>query len=394
MTSLQPAQEGTTAREGMSRISAEAQSRGSSPTPRRLLWIVNHRTLMFSEVPILRSLGWEVFVSKIIPNHDPEFRSPGVTFDYDSALTLPAATLRVLNRHNFYERTWSPTVEDIVNRHFDVIVIHFSYYTTSLSEAARKFHGRVIVRAFGREHPKTYSEFADIGPHKDLIRELEALGDRFVFGQGYGNLAEVEPPEIARRAHTITAALPPHFSRYHNTWRGDGGTAIFLCPAIRGSTFYGEIYQRIKGHFGDLPHAIFGKQIVPMDDPSVLPYMTDAELFELYAAAPVFVYPHAEPRHIHYSPLEAIVVGTPTLYLRGMLIDKLTNGAELPGGCRDITEMRNKTQRLLSGDRGLAEEIRASQGVILNAFAPELARRQWAAVLPGSAMPIAAEYPL
>jgi hypothetical protein len=393
MTSLQLAQEGTSTGGGMSRISAEVQSLGSSTTPRRLLWIVNHRTLMSSEVPILRSLGWEVFVSKIIPDHDPGFRSPGVTFDYDSALMLPAATLRVLNRHNFYERTWSPTVEDIVNRHFDVIVIHFTYYTTSLSEAARKFRGRVIVRAFGREHPRTYSEFVELGPHKNLIRELGALGDRFVFGQGYDNVAEVEPPEIARRAHTITVPLPSHFSQYNNTWRGDGGNAVFLCPAIH-HPYYGEIYQRIKGHFGDLPHVIFGKQIVPLDDPSVLPYMTDAELFELYAAAPVFVYPNAEPRHIHYSPLEAIVVGTPTLYLRGTLIDKLTDGAELPGGCRDIAEMRNKTQRLLSGDRGLAEEIRASQGVILNAFTPELARRQWAAVLPGSVTPIAAEYPL
>ena len=63
------------------------------------------------------------------------------------------------------------------------------------------------------------------------------------------------------------------------------------------------------------------------------------------SAAPVFVYPHTEPRHVHYSPLEAMVVGTPTLYLRGALIGVLTDGADLPGACADIAEMHAKAVR-------------------------------------------------
>ncbi len=35
------------------------------------LWIVNHQTLMAAEVPILRSLGWEVFVPKLTPHDRP-----------------------------------------------------------------------------------------------------------------------------------------------------------------------------------------------------------------------------------------------------------------------------------------------------------------------------------
>jgi hypothetical protein len=80
-------------------------------------------------------------------------------------------------------------------------------------------------------------------------------------------------------------------------------------------------------------------------------------------------------------------VGTPVLYLRGALIDTLAGGADLPGACTDAFEMHNKALRLIAGDRDLAEAIRATQGRVLDTFAPEVARRQWAAVLTGTAMP-------
>ena len=353
-----------------------------STEPRRLLWIVNHRTLMPAEVPILRSLGWEVFIPKIIPDHDSGYRSAAISYAFDAALDLPTSALRVLNKHNFYERSWSSTVEDIANRYFYGIICHFSYYTTPLSEAARKFCGPIIARVFGRESPRTYSEFAKIGPRKELLDELAAATDRFTFGQGYANIADIEPPELRYRAHTITVPLPKEFYSHQNCWRGGGTKAVFLCPAIIPNSYYGDIYEGIKRDFGQLPRVIFGRQVAPIDDPAVLSYLTDAELVELYATAPVFVYPHTEPRHVHYSPLEAMVVGTPTLYLRGALIDMLTGGADLPGACDNIADMRAKARRLLAGDRVLAEAIRATQGQVLNAFAPDLARRQWAAALP------------
>jgi hypothetical protein len=337
---------------------------------------------MPAEVPILRSLGYEVFVPKIIPDHDSGYRSAAVTYEYDAPLALPAAALRVLNRHDFYQSSWSPTVADIINKYFTAMIVHVSYYTIPLSDAAQKFRGKLIARAFGREHPKTYSEFAQIGPRKNLLNELAALQDRFVFGQGYDNLADVEQPEIRDRAHTITVPLPTRFYDNEGIWHGSGNKAIFLCPAIRPGSYYGDIYDGIKRDFGDLPHLIFGRQVVPLDDAAVLAYLTDMELVNLYAAAPVFVYPHTEPRHVHYSPLEAIVVGTPTLYLRGALIDRLTGGADLPGACATIQEMQAKTRRLLNGDKALADSIRATQGQVLETFSPDLARRQWAAVLP------------
>lgn len=355
--------------------------------PRRLLWVVNHKTLLPAEVPVLRSLGWEVFVPKIVPDHDPGFRSAAVVHDYDAALRLPDTELDVLNRHDFYDRLWSPTVAGIVNTRFQAVVTHLSYYATPLSEAARKFPGRIVARAFGRETPRTYTEFATPERFPTLLSDLRAVGERFTFGQGYDNLAEIEAPELRDRAHTITVPLPAGIFEHRDRWRGGGRDAVFLCPAIAKGTFYGDIYEGIKRDFGDLPHVIFGRQTTEVHDPAVLPYLTDGDLVELYRTAPVFCYPHTEPRHIHYSPLEAVVVGTPTLYLRGALMDMLLGGADLPAACADTAEMAAKARRLAGGDARLAEAIRATQGRVLDAFDADLARRQWAAALPDAALP-------
>ena len=348
--------------------------------PRRLLWCVNHRTLLPAEVPILQSLGYEIFIPKKVPDHDPGYRSALVTYEYDATLTIPSPALDILNNHNFYEDAWPPTLRFILNEEFEAIVSHLSYYTTPISEAARHFRGQVIARTFGREHPRRYAEFAEKGPRKLLLTEIDALGHRFIHAQGYKNISEIEPPILQRNAHTVTVPLPPAIYKKAETWSGIGNKALFLCPAIAGSGvggYYLHVYQGIKRDFGDLPHMIFGRQDQPVDDPCVLPYLTDDELLALYALTPVFIYPSEEPRHVHYSPIEAMVIGTPVLYRQGALIDKLGNGMELPGACGSAAEMLEKGRRLLAGDRELAASIRASQNGIVETFSSDLARRQW-----------------
>lgn len=353
---------------------------GAMTRPQRLLWIVNHRTLLQAEVPIFRSLGYEVFIPKIIPVDGPDYRSAIVTFDYDSTLSLSQATMTVLNTHDFYQRAWSPTVASIVNEQFDVVVCTLSVYLTPLSESTRKFGRTVIARVFGLEDPRRYSDYFRDSQGPQILQSIRGMGERFVFGQGYANLADVEGPEFRRRACTIAVPLPPHVYDCDNTWVGDADRAILLCPGILPTGYYRQAYEAIKRDFGDLPHAIFGRQSESVDDPAILPYLSDDDLLTLYASAPVFIYPSTEPRHVHYSPVEAMVIGTPVLYRRGALIDTIA-GAKLPGACSDTNEMRAKAQGLLSGDRSLAEAIRAGQRRVVEAFSIDVAARQWAEVL-------------
>ena len=67
---------------------SRSSTRGADYIP-RLVWVVNHKTLLPAEVPILRSLGYSVFIPKRVPNV-PDYRSAVVEHRYDPELSLPA----------------------------------------------------------------------------------------------------------------------------------------------------------------------------------------------------------------------------------------------------------------------------------------------------------------
>jgi hypothetical protein len=357
------------------------------PSPRRLIWSTNHQTLLRTEVPLLRTLGWEVFVPKIWPDDDPAFRSGQSSSEFDEGLQLPRDELTLLNDHDFYSDAWSPQLEEVINRRFEIVMGHLTIYTMALSEAARKFHGQVVARAFGREHPRTYAELAAASERPQLLDEFAALGERFVFAQGYRNLAEIEPDPLRAQAKTAGLTLPALVTSAAHSWRGNGTRAVFLCPRIDPATYYGQIYRDIKRDFGDLPHLIFGKQLSAIDDPAVLPTLDDSELIELYRGAPVFVYPSREPRHVHYSPIEAMCVGTPVLYFRGTLLDAISEGSGSEGACTTTAEMRAKAQQLIAGDTALARRIIRDNARVLEAFDDAAARVEWADLLTGTLRP-------
>lgn len=345
----------------------------SPPATRRALWLLNHKTLLPAEVPIIRSLGYAVFVPKVVPS-GPEFASTIVTFANDDGLNLPQAAVRELNSHNFYEQEWTDRITELVNGNFDVVIT--SAYSVPLSETLMKFDGGIVVRVFGREAPRNYTEMLEhFGD--DLLPAIAEMGNRFIFGQGYDNLQTIEDPILARRAHTLATTIPESVWSCRDSWTGDGERAVLLlCPKIGGNSYYGPIYEGLKALFHDVPHRIFGRQFEPLDDPAILPYQSDEELLDLYRQSPVFAYQSTEERHLHYSPIEAMIIGTPLLYRAGSMIDLLA-GRPLPGRCVDAEEMKAKVVRLLGGDFRLSNEIRLSQDAVLEKFSTSLATAQW-----------------
>ena len=346
---------------------------------RRLIWVVNHKTLLAAEVPILRSLGYSTFIPKIVPN-DIAHRSAAVAYSYDADLKIPDGALEILNLHHFYEREWSPSLTLILNRYFDILVGAVSAYIAPISEAVQKFNGGVVARAFGRENPERFTSFFERSGDAALLDGVKAMGNRFIFGQAFDNLAEIEDSRLSDRARTVTVAVPETVWKRRGSWTGGEQKVLLLCPNIRDNSYYGAIYSDLKTAFGTLPHTIFGRQNIPPDDAAVLPYMTDDELLNLYGRAAVFAYPSVEPRHVHYSPLEAMIVGTPVLYRNGGMLDHLA-GRRLPGCCDSNEEMRENAQRLLSADTNLQGAIQESQEKIIEKFSTEVAQREWAQAL-------------
>jgi hypothetical protein len=294
--------------------------------------------------------------------------------------------LAVLAAHPFYERRWSPTVTDIVNSFFDVVVTAF--YPECFSSAALGFRGLVVARAFGREGGKTYADLIASWGVPELEPRLVEMGKRYVFGQAYSELAEVEPPPHRTRAVTLPLPLPGWVAGREGSWHGGDRRLLFNCPIMNDASYYASyhqaIYAGIKENFGDLRHAIFGRHQGAVDDPAVIRCPSDAEVLDLFAGAAAFVYTSPEARHLHYAPIEAAIVGAPVLYRRGALLDRLV-GEALPGACADLDEMRCKARALLDGDAVLGELIRGSQAALLSSFGRAAACAAWSGLLVAGA---------
>jgi hypothetical protein len=340
-------------------------------TKRRALWILNHKTLLPTDVRALKSLGVSVFTPKIVPKGH-EFGYTVVTYEHDSELDLPQGALKLLNEHNFYENAWGNTLTKVINAHFSVCIT--SIHQVPFVEALSKFKGPVIARVLGRETPHNYSQTIAYYGVEGAVAERS---EHFILAQEFDEIGEYEEPYLACRAATVGAPLPSAIWEQRGTWNGSGDSVLILCP-INSNPYYEPIHRDLKDLFQGVPHRIF--QYEPMEDPAVLPTQTDDELLELFRVAPVFAYQSTEPRHVHFSPIEAMVLGTPVLYLAGALIDTLA-GKPLPGRCKTSSEMREKAVRLLNGDAALSFAIRQSQDAVTHQFSHETATSQWSNLL-------------
>ena len=338
---------------------------------RRVLWLLNHKTLMPYEAQLLVNLGFEVFVPKVVPKgHD--FRSGVVDFAYDASLTIPQRALKRLNEFNFYQEIWPAEIVVIVNRYFGTV---FTIATSKqFPEVLDKFEGQIVFRAFGIDNTRTYTGVLDVLYGFDALTKIHALGDRFWFGEAYEQLHECEPPLLADRALFLPIGIPESSFKNANQWNGSVKKVLFVCSIS--NSYYSTVYRQFKKEFGDLPHVIAGAQDVKFDDPNMLGYVSEEELRRLYLDCAVLYYHSSELRHVHYSPIEAAIMGMPIVFFRNSLLGRICEGST-PGCVDSLDEARTIVRRLIDGDRELIESLRQGQRNISYRFSDAYSRPIW-----------------
>jgi hypothetical protein len=339
----------------------------------RVLWLLNHRTLMPYEAKLLVELGYELFTPKVIPKV-AAFRSGAIDFSYDRSLTVPARVLARLNAFNFYEEEWPAEIVRDVNRYFGSVYI--IPYGKQVSEAVKKFEGQVMLRAFGLDNSQTYHNVLQLLYGERILDSIAALGKRFWFVGGYEQLIEVEPPLFSERELFLPLGVPDNFWKTANTYSGTEKRILFVCPNCVTNPYYAEVYRNFKEHFGDLPHAIVGTQDVPVDDVNVLGFVTDDELVRLYRDSAVMYYHSTELRHVHYSPIEAAINGMPVVYFADSLLGRMTPEIGL-GRCATQAEARAAVERVLGGDTAYITAMREEQRALAHKFSDEYCRAMW-----------------
>lgn len=339
---------------------------------KRVLWLLNHRTLMPFEAPLIQRLGFEIYIPKVIPKTN--FRSAAIDFSFDESLSIPRAVLDRLNKFNFYEDVWPTDIVKIVNRYFGTVFI--IPHARQVTEALKNFEGQIVFRAFGLDNGQSYRLVLENLYDPLVLRMIKGIKERFWFGEGYDNLHECEDPVFAERALYLPIGVPKSFFANANRWSGKEAKILFVCPHVVSNPYYRAIYQEFKEAFGDLPHVIIGAQDGPVADPHVAGFVSDEDLNRLYLECAVLYYHSTEMRHVHYSPIEASINGMPIVFHKGSLLDRLS-GSRTKGSVATVEEARSLIERILAGDNALIEEIRTDQQRIAHHFSDGYCTATW-----------------
>ena len=342
--------------------------RPAKPRDERIAWLISHTTLRDAEVPIFRQLGYEVYTNKVLPSGE-DYRSGSADFSWDDDSTLPTDVLTALNHYNLYQSELTDEMAHLLNAYFGTVIC--AAYPLLLRQLAKRFRGRILIRAFGLEHPRKYGEYFGGFTEGWLWKRLWEIQRRFWIAACYEQIQPHEEPLLRDRTVILPVAMPDRTFRLKGRWTGTDLRVFFVCPSIRSSSkYYGEIYDRFKEFVGDMPHVIAGAQPIPVDDPHVTGFLTEEQFTQFLLEMRVLYYHSREPRHIHYHPLEAIAAGMPVVYLRGGLMEFFDTGSRA-GACDTDAEAKEKLRRILAGDPELVAAIQESQRTILKVFTPE-----------------------
>jgi glycosyltransferase involved in cell wall biosynthesis len=345
-----------------------------SDRPLRAMWLINHTTARKFEIPMLKRVGVkEIFLPKKNPP-DPAFRSASIDWTEDENLTIPTDDLAILNAADWYD---DPGVDawQIANEHFDLaffIVLKAEFFKSM----TRHFDGAKIWRTYGLAKPTSYHDILVWLARREGPLWPTKAGLNLWFGHAYSHLPDIEPAHIAERAVFLPAGLAD--TKIDDQWTGEDKRIFFVCPDLAFNDYYQEVYRRFKRTFDDLPYVVAGAQPVEVQDIRVLGYVPSDQHQRNMRSFALMYYHSSEPNHVHYHPFEAVRAGMPLVFMAGGLLDRL-GGIGLPGRCNSQEQARRTVLRILAGDRRLIDDIRHSQGRLLDPLTPHRCEPSWRA---------------
>lgn len=321
---------------------------------------------------MLKTIGIkEIFLPKSFP-HDPSFRSASVDWSEDENLSIPPEDLDILNAADWYSGA-DKSAWEIANKHFDVIFLILHNYGV-LEKASKYFRGIVLWRAYGLDKSLSYSRVLDCLTNGHGEAWLKHLGSRFVFGEAYCHLADIESPII--KNHRLYLPLGLANTEVNDKWSGKNKKILFVCPDIGFNPYYASVYKQFVADFSGVPYAIGGAQPIHVNDPNVLGFVPYETHEENMREMRVMFYHSSEPNHIHYHPFEALRAGMPLVFMAGGILDRF-GGVNLPGRCKTVKEARKKIERILNDDWDFIEAARKSQVCLLEPMKPVNCEAAW-----------------
>ena len=337
-----------------------------------LLWALTHQTLVRTEVPILRQAGFEVVVQ------EPTDHLRGLDFidypDLNSSLSTDSprvAAARDLGpRVRLGARGGRVTREEaeMMNWAFDAIMVADDRLADT--QIPRWFDGTVLYRNFGNVPGRNRQER---GPRSRLAARLVGVpllstltDSRFERSlsriQALNQVVPPIPPLEARgaiRGQSVSLYVggveaQTDFPNWLESFR----SAVPASVEIRAFGSLGTMDQC----YAELGMTVIGR-------------LSSADYWAVFAATDLWVYPHEDPMHSHYIPLEAMSLGIPCLLtertaVAAQVVRRLSGDPRSYGIVTDSSELGPLTAELLRS-RDERREVVRLQRVLAEPFTEE-----------------------
>jgi hypothetical protein len=320
----------------------------------KIAYLINHTALNTGEVLLLQKMGHLVYTQN------------------KSSRNYHVSELDSLD---FY-KSQDNSVYDFFLKNFDIIMLSLPNSNFYISFSQYSSAMQIYIRLFGRESNYTYEE---------EYKKISSFSN-ISFLYTYKDILLNEPDYSHHKYKYLGLTRNYSFDTFGNSWTGTQNKLLFVCSYIEENEYYTNIYYSFKKLFNNYPHTILGKQKVPLgelllNDDTVLTNLSFDKYVKEFQESKVMFYHSNEKRHIHYHPIEAVMIGLPVVFMANGLFDLFTNYSSA-GRCVNEKEAQEKIFKILNGDDTLAKQIQSDNKKLLDFFSDDAYQREFEFLFP------------
>jgi len=329
-----------------------------------ILYLFAHKTLTDFEVPIITSRGYGIFMPKQKKSLNKLDSIYDDAYKYDNSLqNMSVNDLHMLNAIDWYNNDTILTHQmiDLLNVNFKYIFVTLLTSGHLLTQLIKQFKGLIYYRFFGLA--STYS-------YEPMVINYASPNVKYIFGYNaiYTYEQSLSSFFNSSNSHVIPLGCPDNFIQtYENSHKGINNKLCFVCSKINQCPYYTNVYNNFMKNFGcKYEYVLLGKNNEILTDNNKFNNLSDDAYFNKMSECKLMYYHSMEPRHLHYHPIEALIIGLPVLFHKESLLNTFL--IDSPGKCNDIDEVHAKINRILNDDVEFINEIKKEQQKCIYVF--------------------------
>ena len=335
-----------------------------------ILYLLNHKTLTDFEVPIIIKQGFGVFIPKIYTGLS---KGESIAFDsvysYDNSLINVNETdfkylcnIEFFNSKDIFNNT---TLFDIINFNFKAIFLTL-LHVDSIKYISENFKGQIYVRFFGLGGEHSYYHI--LKDNNINVKQLKNV--KYIFS--YKEILDFEKSKHNffnnNNSFYVPLGLPDTIvEKYNNIHNINNiNKFVFICSKINLCPYYTNIYNQFNNLFklNKDNFIILGKdnENIKDIDTRIINNLPDNDYYKTISNCKAMYYHSKEPRHLHYHPLEAIIIGIPIIFHSENLLSTYLYNS--PGKCNSDKEVLEKFTRIINNDYNFINSIIEYQNIL------------------------------